>query len=168
MYNESEIQNETRFQMIPSFEKRVRAFAIDTSAVMLLLMIAYPMPQTFDGILGEILLYVIGLGGFLGFYLLPYLFSNGQSFGKRIQKIKIVDISGKPAPLWRILLREIFKIGMSIFTFGIYLVVSFFVLSDQSRTIHDYLFRTKMIDLERRTERDHYFGTTESLRKKGL
>lgn len=154
--------------MIPSFEKRVRAFAIDTSAVMLMLMIAYPMPQTFPGALGNTLVYVIGLGGFLGFYLLPYLFSSGQSFGKRIQKIKIVDVSGKDVPLWRILLREIFKLSMSIFTFGIYMVISFFILSDQSRTIHDYIFKTKMIDLEKRTERDHYFGTTESLRKKGL
>lgn len=154
--------------MIPSFEKRVRAFAIDTSAVMLMLMIAYPMPQTFPGLLGEVLVYVIGLGGFLGFYLVPYLFSNGQSFGKRIQKIKIVDVSGQTAPLWRILLREVFKISLSVFTFGIYMVISFFILSDQSRTIHDYIFKTKMIDLEKRTERDHYFGTTESLRKKGL
>lgn len=154
--------------MIPSFEKRVRAFAIDTSAVMLLLMIAYPMPNTFSGFLGVFLAYFIGLGGFLGFYVLPYFFSNGQSFGKRIQKIKIVDVSGNPAPLWRILLREVFKISMSIFTFGVYMIISFFVLSDQSRTIHDYLFKTKMIDLERRTERNHYFGTTESLRKKGL
>lgn len=154
--------------MIPSFEKRVRAFAIDTSAVMLMLMIAYPMPQTFPGLLGEVLVYVIGLGGFLGFYLVPYLFSNGQSFGKRIQKIKIVDVSGQTAPLWRIILREVFKISLSVFTFGIYMVISFFILSDQSRTIHDYIFKTKMIDLEKRTERDHYFGTTESLRKKGL
>ncbi len=154
--------------MIPSFEKRVRAFAIDTSAVMLMLMIAYPMPQTFPGLLGEVLVYVIGLGGFLGFYLLPYVFSNGQSFGKRIQKIKIVDVSGEPAPLWRILLREVFKLTLSVFTFGIYMVISFFILSDQSRTTHDYIFKTKMIDLEKRTERDHYFGTTESLRKKGL
>lgn len=154
--------------MIPSFEKRVRAFAIDTSAVMLMLMIAYPMPQTFPGLLGEVLVYVIGLGGFLGFYLVPYVFSNGQSFGKRIQKIKIVDVSGQTAPLWRILLREVFKISLSVFTFGIYMVISFFILSDQSRTIHDYIFKTKMIDLEKRTERDHYFGTTESLRKKGL
>lgn len=154
--------------MIPSFEKRVRAFAIDTSAVMLMLMIAYPMPQTFPGLLGEVLVYVIGLGGFLGFYLVPYLFSNGQSFGKRIQKIKIVDVSGQTAPLWRILLREVFKISLSVFTFGIYMLISFFILNDQSRTIHDYIFKTKMIDLEKRTERDHYFGTTESLRKKGL
>lgn len=154
--------------MIPSFEKRVRAFAIDTSAVMLMLMIAYPMPQTFPGLLGEVLVYVIGLGGFLGFYLVPYVFSNGQSFGKRIQKIKIVDVSGQTAPLWRILLREVFKISLSVFTFGIYMLISFFILSDQSRTIHDYIFKTKMIDLEKRTERDHYFGTTESLRKKGL
>ncbi len=154
--------------MIPSFEKRVRAFAIDTSAVMLLMMIAYPMPNTFPGFLGVFLAYLIGLGGFIGFYLLPYVFSSGQSFGKRIQKIRIVDVSGSPAPLWRVLLREIFKLSMSVFTFGVYMVISFFILSDQSRTIHDYIFKTKMIDLEKRTEKDHFFGTTESLRKKGL
>lgn len=156
--------------MIPSFEKRVRAFAIDTSGVMLLIILALPMRSTFQGLLGTIISYVMVIGAFLGFYIMPYLFSSGQSFGKRIQKIKIVDLDGNDVKLWVILLREIFKVGLSMFTAGIYMVVSFFVMNEKtSRTIHDYIFKTKLIDLEKRVRgRNEYFGTTESLRKKGL
>ena len=156
--------------MIPSFEKRVRAFAIDTSGVMLLIILALPMRSTFQGLLGTIISYVMVIGAFLGFYLVPYFFSNGQSFGKRIQKIKIVDLDGNDVKLWVILIREIFKVGLSMFTAGLYMVVSFFVMDEKtSRTIHDYIFKTKLIDLEKRARgRTEYFGTTESLRKKGL
>lgn len=156
--------------MIPSFEKRVRAFAIDTSGAMILVILAIPMRSTFEGLLGSIITYTMILGGFIGFYFLPYFFSSGQSFGKRVQKIKIVDLNGNDLPLWKVLLRELFKVGLSVFTAGIYMVISFFVMSEKtSRTIHDYIFKTKMIDLEVKPRgKDDYFGTSESLRKKGL
>lgn len=156
--------------MIPSFEKRVRAFAIDTSGAMILVILAIPMRSTFEGLLGSIITYTMILGGFIGFYFLPYFFSNGQSFGKRVQKIKIVDLNGNDLPLWKVLMRELFKVGLSVITAGIYMVISFFIMSEKtSRTIHDYLFKTKMIDLEVKVRgKDDYFGTSESLRKKGL
>ena len=112
--------------MIPSFEKRVRAFAIDTSGAMLMIILALPMRSTFPGLLGNIITYAMVIGAFVGFYLLPYLFSSGQSFGKRIQKIKIVDLEGNDVKLWKILLREIFKVGLSMFTGGLYMIISFF------------------------------------------
>jgi len=164
------IKYERRYYMIPSFEKRVRAFAIDTSGAMLMIILALPMRSTFPGLLGNIITYAMVIGAFIGFYLLPYFFSSGQSFGKRIQKIKIVDLEGNDVKLWKILLREIFKVGLSMFTGGLYMIISFFVMNEKtSRTIHDYIFKTKMIDLEKRVRgRNEYFGTSESLRKKGL
>ncbi|PKK92680.1 MAG: hypothetical protein CVV61_08495, partial [Tenericutes bacterium HGW-Tenericutes-6] len=80
--------------MVPSFEKRIRAFAIDTSGVMLVVILS-----TFLGVIWRYLPHVLIGTAFIGFYFLPYLFSNGQTFGKRVQKIKVVDTHGKDLPL---------------------------------------------------------------------
>lgn len=156
--------------MVPSFEKRVRAFAIDTSAVTLFVILSMPLNNMFPMESGVPLIpYLVSGLAFVGFYFFPYFLSSGQTFGKRIQKIKVVDYLGGDAQLWRILLRDIFKLVLSISTFGLYLVISFFVMSDKtSRTIHDYIFKTKMIDLEKPTGKDNYLGKVESMRKRGL
>jgi uncharacterized RDD family membrane protein YckC len=54
-------------------------------------------------------------------------------------------------------------------TFGIYLIVAFFVMNEKtSRTIHDYLFKTKVIDLEKPVGKMEFMNRTESMRKRGL
>jgi len=147
--------------MVPSFEKRVRAFAIDTSGVTLLMILSIPF-----GI--EIGQFII-IGSVVLFYFLPYFFISGQTFGKRMQKIKIVTIDDQQVPIWRILLREIFKLGLSVATFGVYLIIAFFFMNDKtSRTIHDYIFKTKMIDLNPVRYNNNVLGTTESLKKRGI
>jgi len=45
------------------------------------------------------------IGSVVLFYFLPYFFISGQTFGKRMQKIKIVTIDDQQVPIWRILLR---------------------------------------------------------------
>lgn len=147
--------------MIPSFEKRVRAFAIDTSGVALLMILAIP--------LGEVYAYLLAAFGFLGLYLVPYFISSGQTFGKRIQKIRVVRNDGSPVPVWHVLLRDVFKLVLSIGTFGVYGVISYFFLSDHtSRAFHDLIFKTKVIDLEPPQGRDNYIGKGESMRKRGF
>jgi uncharacterized RDD family membrane protein YckC len=147
--------------MVPSVEKRVRAFAIDTSAVALVTILTLPLERVLSIVIFSI--------AFFGFYFLPYFFSDGQTFGKRTQKTKIVKVDGSKAPLLLILARELFKLVLSIGTFGAYMVIAFFVLSDStSRTIHDYIFKTKVIDLEGPTGKDNYLGKSESMRKRGL
>jgi len=37
-----------------------------------------------------------------------------------------------------------------------------------SRTIHDYIFKTKMIDLNHVRYNNNVLGTTESLKKRGI
>ncbi|MFP4186952.1 MAG: RDD family protein [Acholeplasmataceae bacterium] len=147
--------------MNPTFEKRVRAFAIDTSGVALLAILAIPFSDVFGYVL-------VGLG-FIGLYFVPYLFSSGQTFGKRIQKIRVVRSDGRPIAVWHVLLRDAFKLFLSIGTFGIYAIISFIFLSDHaSRTIHDLIFRTRVIDLEPPQGRDNYIGKGESMRKRGF
>ncbi|PKK87011.1 MAG: hypothetical protein CVV63_02525 [Tenericutes bacterium HGW-Tenericutes-8] len=150
--------------MIPSFEKRVRAFAIDTSAVMLFVIVSMPLGDVFKE-----LPYIVSGSAFIGFYFAPYLFTKGQTFGKKMQKIRVVGLEGEDVQKWRVILRDLFKVIMSIITFGIYLVVSFFIMSDKtSRTVHDYLFKTKVIDLEKPTGKNNFMNKTESMRKRGF
>jgi uncharacterized RDD family membrane protein YckC len=150
--------------MVPSFEKRVRAFAIDTSGVALFSIISlglsnlwFYLPHT-----------VFGLA-FFGIYFFPHFLTPGQTFGKRIQKIRIVNLEGEDITIAHAILRDFVKVFLSIITFGVYLVISFFVMSDKtSRTIHDYIFKTKVIDLEKPTGKNNYMNKTESMRKRGF
>lgn len=150
--------------MVPSFEKRVRAFAIDTSGVMIFVILSL-----FSGTQIRILPYVISMTAGFVFYILPHFFSRGQTFGKRIQKIKTVGLEGQDLKLWHIILRDLFRLLASFMTFGIYLIVAFFVINEKtSRTIHDYIFKTKVIDLEKPVGKMEFMNRTESMRKRGL
>jgi len=150
--------------VVPSFEKRVRAFAIDTSGVIIFVILSL-----FTGTQIRILPYVISMTAAFVFYILPHFFSRGQTFGKRVQKIKTVDINGGDLQLWRIILRDVFKLAASFMTFGLYLVIAFFVMNEKtSRTIHDYIFKTKVIDLEKPQGKFEFMNKTESMRKRGL
>jgi uncharacterized RDD family membrane protein YckC len=151
--------------MVPSFEKRVRAFAIDTSGVSLVAMISVFGVVPFNELLGTVLIIL----GAVGFYVLPYAFGGGQTLGKRVQKIKIVMKDDSKASIIILVLRDAFKLGLSIATFGLYLIVATFAMSGHvSRTIHDYIFQTKVIDLEPQTHRDHQRQTSSLLKERGL
>ncbi|MFA5470899.1 MAG: RDD family protein [Acholeplasmataceae bacterium] len=152
--------------MVPSFEKRVRAFAIDTSGVSLFIIVSL-----FLGVYYEPLPWIVSGLAFFGFYFFPYFLkkTHGQTLGKKVQRIQIVKLDDSRVELWRLLLRDIFKLTLSIGTFGLYLIISFFVMSDKtSRTIHDYIFKTKVVDLEKPTGKYDAFNKTESMRKRGF
>jgi uncharacterized RDD family membrane protein YckC len=150
--------------VVPSFEKRVRAFAIDTSGVMLFIILALPFSTQ-----NIYISYGIAIASFIGFYIFPHFLTPGQTFGKRIQKIRIVDLEGNPVKLWVVILRDVTRVLFSVLTFGIYLVVAFFVMNEKtSRTIHDYIFKTKVVDLEKPQGKYNYMNKTESMRKRGL
>jgi uncharacterized RDD family membrane protein YckC len=150
--------------MIPSFEKRVRAFAIDTSGVALVAILGL-------GISAEstTLSYVLVGIAFFGFYLFPYVFGQGQTLGKRVQKIKVIHKSGAEAPIWLLLTRDLFKLILSISTYGIYMIVAVFVISNKDgRTIHDYVFQTKVIDLEPHKGKSDILGKSSLLKERGI
>lgn len=151
--------------MVPRFEKIIKSFAIDTSGVMLvvILSIAIPSPTR----------YILMGVAFLAFYFFPYIISNGQTFGKRIEKIKVVDASGRDAGIFRLWARQLVFLALTILSLGIiYPIICFIVMSDKNgnRLPHDFLFRTKQIDLEppRHGKKDDGFNKTESMRKRGI
>ena len=151
--------------MVPSFEKRVRAFSIDTSGVALFSILSIPL-----GIYWAPLPYVVVLTAFFGFNVLPHLLTPGQTLGKRTQKIKIVNLDGGDLSKLHVILRDLFKVVISIVTVGVYLIVAHFAMNEYTgRTIHDYLFKTKVIDLEEKPQKKYeYMNRTESMRKRGL
>lgn len=136
--------------MVPRFEKRVRAFAADISGLIIIFILtAYGMANI-DNPLRSILQIGILLSTFFFLIIFPNLLKSKQTFGKRIQKIKVVNLDGTDASKIKLILRELFKYFFSTATFGLYLIIAFFALSEKhvSRTIHDYIFKTKVIDLD--------------------
>ncbi|NLN50914.1 MAG: RDD family protein [Acholeplasmataceae bacterium] len=138
--------------MIPRFESRVRGFAIDTSGVAIVVILSIPIAAY-----NLILAYVLSVAAFVGFYFVPYFFISGQSIGKRFEKTKIVNLDGSKPLLIKVLGREIFKVSASILTGGIYLIVAYFFLSEkkESRTIHDFIFKTKVISLKQEVPKNN-------------
>lgn len=151
--------------MIPSFEKRVRGFSIDTSLSFLLIILLIGIP--FPIIVRQILLVVI----MICVYLVPYFFSSGQTFGKRIQKIKVVNEDYSDASAIKLLFRDMFKVLLSVSTFGIYLIICVFAMDEKSRnrTIHDKIFKTIVIDLNTNKKyKDDFLEIPKSLKKRGI
>lgn len=154
--------------MVPKFEKRVRAYAMEISTIIIILIVA---SLGFDNIY---LKYGLVIFAYLGVTIIPMFFSQGQTFGKRIQQIKVVNLDGTNTSIFILILRELFKTLASLFTFGIYSVIAFFFVTEKnvSRTIHDYIFKTKMIDLEKPTDKnmraDDFLNKSESMKRRGL
>ncbi|MFA7417622.1 MAG: RDD family protein [Acholeplasma sp.] len=136
--------------MVPRFEKRVRAFAADISGLIIVFILTAFGLANVDDLLRTTLQISILTLTFFFLIIFPHLIKAKQTFGKRIQKIKVVNLDGSEASKLKLISREIFKYFFSTATFGVYLVIAFFALSEKhvSRTIHDYIFKTKVIDLD--------------------
>lgn len=150
----------------PRFERRVRAFAIDTSGAIIFVLIGML------GLKGHLILqYLVAGAGFFGFYFLPYFISSGQSLGKRVEGIRIVNSNNSLMNIFKSLLRQTTLLVFSILTGGIYLIVVFFSINEKKgQSIHDKIFKTKVIDLRIpiKEEKDDGFNKTDSMRKKGF
>lgn len=136
--------------MVPRFEKRVRAFAADISGLIIIFILtAFGLANIDDSIRPYIQASILILTFFF-LIILPQLTKAGQTFGKRLQKIKVVNMDGSNPSKLKLIIREVFKYFFSIATFGLYSVIAFFAISEKhvSRTIHDYVFKTKVIDLD--------------------
>lgn len=134
--------------MVPKFERRVRAFAADVSGVTIALLIAmYGIPN-FDGSI--FVKIAIVLFAYLLIVILPIFSESKSTFGQRLQKIRVVNFNDSEPSRIKLILRELTKYALSFITFGLYLIIAFFALTEKysSRTIHDYIFKTKMIDID--------------------
>jgi uncharacterized RDD family membrane protein YckC len=142
-----------------TFDRRLRAFSIDTSmgffAVILIIIGLYSVTW-----ISPLVKWLVALGGYLAIMIIPNFFSRGQTFGKRIQKLQVVykteELVAKDyqvPPLYLLILREVAKFMFSIATFGFYCVVAGIISTNRQdgRTIHDFIFRTRVIALTKYT-----------------
>lgn len=152
--------------MVPKFEKRVRAYAVELSALAIVVIVASL------GISNPYIKWILIISTYFLVAIFPLFISKGQTFGKRTQQIKVVNLDGSEASNFKLILREVFKMLLSLITFGIYSIIAFFLLTEKevSRTIHDYIFKTKVIELNSKPQikTDDFLGKTESMKKRGF
>src|SRR5690554_755106 len=156
--------------MVPRFEKRVKAYSVEISAVVIVLLVSAMGLSN----ISDLFTFILVPLAFLLVTIIPVILSKGQTYGKRIQKIKVVKLDGTDASTFILVLRELFKWIASIATFGIYMIIAYFAMSEKevSRTIHDFIFKTKVIDLDKTPQNikrnESFLGKSESLKKRGL
>lgn len=148
------------------FDRRLRAFSIDTAfaAVMVMILVGLTfIPPEVRGYLAIAVYFIV--------FCVPYLFGNGQTFGKRIQKIKVVwntselDYTKCEVPnRFYLILRDFTKCLMILITFGLYVIIGAIVATGRKdgRSIHDLLFRTKVIAITKYVSDGVELNRTES------
>lgn len=133
-----------------SFERRIRAFSIDISMATVMFILMIVIIRSFETVSDELKLTLAAGISYFGSLIIPHFFSQGQSFGKRNQKMKVVNIkTNEPPHLIILILREIVKGVLMIGTFGFYLMICGIIASSRKdgRVIHDFIFNTKVICL---------------------
>jgi uncharacterized RDD family membrane protein YckC len=135
---------------------RLGASIIDSIIVMVVLVPVMYFTGGFDGIMegsqpGFVYMFGIGILNFIVFFAINYrsLIANGQSIGKKVLEIKIVDLNGnvpvfQPQLLIRyavyVLPGQIPVVG-TIFS----LVNVLFIFSKEKRCIHDLAAKTRVV-----------------------
>lgn len=159
-----------------TFERRVKSFSIDTSlAFILLVLVAFgiqPPQEATEEVKEAYILWkkIIAMTCYFGVYLIPNLICKGQTLGRRVQKMKVVNVkTGETPHIIIILLRELVKAGLILFTGGFYVIIGGIVVNmrEDGRTIHDFIFHTKVVPLTRyiTDSKESYRSNTETMQK---
>lgn len=150
---------------VVNFEKRLKAFSIDTSLSWLLLLLMalgfsniYPYNLT----IGLVLHYLV--------LIVPYFFSKGkgQNFGKRTQGIKVINYkTGEVPSIWILILREIVKETLILMTVAVYALIAGIISTGRrdGRTIHDFIFGTQVI-YPKKLENERYLNDLDVSRER--
>ena len=105
-------------------------------------------------ICGIVIMVFIQFFVYLGYFAVFAFYNNGQTFGKKWLKIKVVSIVGEDLSLNNFLLREL--VARGVLTLGILLIGKFAnlwyltylrALSKDSLALHDLVAKTKVIKL---------------------
>lgn len=128
-----------------TFNDRISAFSFDYGlvALVLLIMIFMKIHPEYDPLIKIIVILVF----WYIFNIVPAYFKPGITLGKRSTDIIILDENYKEVTILTIHLRQFFILLVSIFTIGLYLVVSFILLDRRidKRSIHDLIFKTRVV-----------------------
>ncbi|MDD3106680.1 MAG: RDD family protein [Bacilli bacterium] len=153
-----------------TFDRRLRAYSIDSSLAFTLMVISMIAIYNVSVILplGKL---AIAMACYFGVMMIPHLFSPGQTFGKRVQKLKVVYDTKELVlktyvvpKLYLLLLRELVKATLTFITFGFYIFIAGIISSgrEDGRSIHDFIFKTRVIALTKYTTDRIGLSTTTS------
>ncbi|MFP4286788.1 MAG: RDD family protein [Candidatus Izemoplasmataceae bacterium] len=133
--------------MPAQFNDRIAGFSLEMMVIFfsLLVIIFNAWPLWFNS--------VIVISSFYLVTFIPMVFTPGQSLGKKLSKVIILDEDYQPISLKKAHLREFAKWVFGFLTLGIYFIVAFWMFMKRldRRTPHDFLFKTQVVyseDLE--------------------
>ena len=136
-----------------SFDRRMRAFCIDTSAAAILVMALVGLDFIDPAVRGYLAIAI-----YFGVFCLPYLAGKGQTFGKRTQKVKVVWATKELVPTeykvpnrFYLILRQFVICLLILTTFGAYMIIGAIISTGRQdgRTIHDFIFKTRVVPITR-------------------
>lgn len=123
------------------FNERIHATAIDYGFVFTvnLIFIFFEYNLTVELIIVFIVWYV--------FNLLPSFFKSGITLGKLRTQTVIVNLDYSTVSVKKMHLRNLFVLFAILFSLGMYVFVSFYLLSNRidKRSIHDRIFGTRVV-----------------------
>lgn len=122
-------------QQLASRGARLMGQFIDAFVAIGLLFLILPLSKVTEG------LSYLGLAGFLGYYLLSDGLPRGQSLGKRLLKIAVVnEDTGEPCTYWKSFLRNV--------TQSLGVLDWIWIFGSRQRRAGDLLAHTKVIALQ--------------------
>jgi uncharacterized RDD family membrane protein YckC len=152
------------------FERRLRSYSIDTSFAFIIMVLIGILVFEVDST-SDTWKYALIIIAYLMVYIIPNLISPGQTFGKRTQKMKVVyNFEGLVSSSYVVpsrfvlVLREVLKAGLTFISAGFYLIIAGIISTNREdgRTIHDFIFKTRVIALTRFSdERNERFVSSE-------
>jgi uncharacterized RDD family membrane protein YckC len=144
---------------VASLGDRLLAYLIDGGIFVLIYIIAIIIGisgAAISGAAGQVfalVLIIIYFALYVFYDLACEVFMNGQSFGKRLMKIKVISLDGAQPTIGQYLLRWLFRIVDFTLTGGLCGLISVAV-SDNKQRVGDMVAGTTLIKTEPRTKKD--------------
>ena len=141
---------------LASLRDRILAFLVDALILTsifsmivftLLMLLASAIGDSTGGVFGSLLPFL----ALIGYYFFSELFMDGQTLGKKALNIKVVRIDGKQPSVSDYLLRAIFQVIDTVFSFGV-LAALMISTSHKRQRLGDMTANTTVIRTRTNTE----------------
>jgi len=138
---------------LASLRERMLAFFLDLLIVgviymLLVIFITSSLPNTINssGLLMNFIGFLLPVGGFITYQLLSEIIADGQSWGKKALKIKVVRLDGQEPSLSDYLLRAVFHIVDTFSSVGV-IAALLISSSEKNQRLGDLTANTAVIRL---------------------